>query len=508
MARDPQVAVGVAAFALAAALALELARPFRAGPVTFDSAVAVVYFERLVAGRQLESFVTTLPKPLLTVVYGLLHAWTSDWRPISWAAIIAFAVGVALSTVLAYRLAGWIAAGFMAVGLGTAPQLLLDAGLALAWGWGLLFLSLAALGLAQPRPRYLLGGVALLAAVLARVELSLIVIGVATWVALASFSAWRSGRSLPLAPMRLLVSVVALPIMLVHDWLLTGNPLHWAGIADRYTSGVTDVPDAAEIAGRLLSRYADVAVLPFLAVVGVVWLFRTGRPWLATGIVLLGPGVVAFLLGLAARGTFVDDRYFAAVDVALVAAGAFGLAPLRDRLPWLAERLERSPRAARGIATFGAGALAAIVLTAAWGAFDPLLRDPVRNQLRVAIDTRAVLPTLEAFVDRYPSSRTFVPESLDGTPRVLVPVRIRPHLVVDLGTPLPEIGSTAGRLIDLAAGYPRPGQIVYHHLLGERYTDGFEVLRTTVPVERDGVRVVPLMVDEERGYWVVEIEAL
>ena len=103
VARDPQVAVGVAAFALAAALAFELARPFRAGAVAFDSAAAVLYFERLVAGRQLESFVTTLPKPLLTVVYGLLHASTSDWRPISWAAILAFAVGVGLSTVLAYR---------------------------------------------------------------------------------------------------------------------------------------------------------------------------------------------------------------------------------------------------------------------------------------------------------------------------------------------------------------------------------------------------------------------
>ena len=71
-----------------------------------------------------------------------------------------------------------------------------------------------------------------------------------------------------------------------------------------------------------------------------------------------------------------------------------------------------------------------------------------------------------------------------------------------------EIGSTPGRLIDLAAGFPGPGQVVYHHLRGERYLGGFDVLKTTVPVERDGVLVVPLIVDEGRGYWVVAIEAL
>ncbi len=506
LARDPQVVAGAAAFALAAAMALELARPFRAGPVAFDSAAAVLYFDRIVAGRQLESFVTTLPKPLLTVVYGLLHAVTSDWRPISWAVIIAFALGVGLSTVLAYRLAGPMAAGFMAIGLGTAPQLLLDAGLALAWGWGLLGISLAALALAQPRPRYGLAGVALGLAVLARVELGLLVVGVVAWVVLASLREWRAGRPIPGAPMKLLISTLALPVMLVHDWLLTGNPLHWTGIADRYTAGISEVPDAAEILGRVVVRYADVAVLPFIALLGVVWLYRNGRGWLASGLLLLAPGVTAFLLVLAARGTFVDDRYFAAVDVAMVAAAAFGFAPLRDGVPRLGARLGTIPRTVRAAVPFVAGALAGILLTAAWGAFDPVLRDPVRNQLRVAIDTLEVLPILEAFVDSHPASHTFAPESLDGTPVALVPVRVRTHLVVDLGTPLPEVGSTAGPLIDLRAGYPRPGQIVYHHLYGERYTAGFDVLKTTVPVERDGVRIVPLQVDEDRGYWVVAIE--
>lgn len=500
------MAAAVAAFSLAGALAVELARPFRAGTAAFDSAVAVLYFERIVAGRQLESTITTLPKPLITVVYGLLHALTSDWRALSWAVIIAFALGVALATVVAYRVAGPIAAGFMAVGLGTAPQLLLDVGLALAWAWGLLFLSLAALALAQPRPRYGLAGLALAAGVLARFELSVVVIGMAAVLAVVTLLAWRSGRPPPWAPMRLLISVIALPILLIHDWLLIGNPLHWTTIADRYSRATASVPDLAEISGRILIRYADVAVVCLLAGIGVVWLYRAGRPWLAIGLLLLGPGVTAFLLVLAARGTFVDDRYFAAVDVAVVVAAACGMAIFRDRPRPMWAWLDGTPGVVRGVLTFGAGAFAAFVLTGAWAAFDPALRNLVRNQLALAIDTHAVLPTLQAFVDDNPASRSFVPASLDGSPLVLVPVKVRPHLAVDLELPLPEIGSTAGGLIDLEEGYPHPGQVVYHHLLGERNLAGFEVLRTSERVEIDGVEIVPLLVEEGRGYWVVSIE--
>ena len=506
LAREPSLVLGAAAFLLAGALATELARPFRGGPVAFDAAAAVLYFDRLVSGRELESVLTTMPKPLMTVVYGGLHALVPDWRMLSWVAILAFALGVAVATVLAWRIGGAAAAAFMAVGLAAAPVLLLDVGLALGWGLALLALAAAGLALAQTRPRWGLAGLALAMGALVRLELAVVIAGATGALAVVALAAWASGRPVPRDPMRLLVATVALPVMLLHDWLLTGNPLHWAGIADRYTRRAPIVPSFTEVWGSMIDRYAAVIVLCLLAAVAVIWLVRSGRAWLAIGLLLLGPGVALLFLVIAARGTFVDLRYFTAVDVALIAAAAFGLGALRHLPRRLVALIERVPRPARRGLALGTGAVLAIAFSGALGAFDASLRQQVRNQLRLAIDTEAVLPELQAVVDRHPQSREFAADSLDGTPLLFVPVKMRPHLIVDLALPMPEVASTDGSQIDLAAGYPSAGQTVYHHLRGERRLGGFEVLRTTAPREIDGVRLVPLATDEGRGYWVVSIE--
>ena len=59
-------------FGLAVIVGTELARPFRSASIAFDSQVAVLHFERIVAGRQLEVFLSTTPKPLLTLVAAAL----------------------------------------------------------------------------------------------------------------------------------------------------------------------------------------------------------------------------------------------------------------------------------------------------------------------------------------------------------------------------------------------------------------------------------------------------
>src|SRR4029077_15638140 len=69
-------------------------RPFSAGPVGFDSAASVIHFDRIISGQGLEAFVTATPKPLLTVMYGLVHSIVPDWRAISWLAILGLAVAL------------------------------------------------------------------------------------------------------------------------------------------------------------------------------------------------------------------------------------------------------------------------------------------------------------------------------------------------------------------------------------------------------------------------------
>ena len=266
------------------------------------------------------------------------------------------------------------------------------------------------------------------------------------------------------------------------------------------------MPSVGDVWTAMTGRNPALPVLVMLAAIGMIWLFRSGRRWLATGLLLLGPGIGVLLLVLAARGTFVDTRYATGMDIGLIAAAAFGVGALLPVARDLGPRLEAIPRPARQGLALAVGAIAAIACSGAIDAFNASLRQQVNNQLRLAVDTEAVLPELRDFVDRNPRSREFVAESLDGTPLVFVPLRIRPHLIVDLDLPMPEVASTDGSRIDLAAGYPDVGQVVYHHRRGERRQAGFDVLRITAPRLIDGVRLIPLAVDEGRGYWVIAVE--
>src|SRR5688500_17464214 len=101
--------IGYAALAVVAGLvAMELAQPFRGPAIAFDSQVSTFHFKLLVSGRQLEQFISTTPKPLLTLVYGPLHA-LGGWTAISLATIGALVAGVVLVAALAGRIAGPVA---------------------------------------------------------------------------------------------------------------------------------------------------------------------------------------------------------------------------------------------------------------------------------------------------------------------------------------------------------------------------------------------------------------
>jgi hypothetical protein len=230
--------------------------------------------------------VSTTPKPLLTVIYGLLHTVTNDWRPIAWATILAFGLAISGVGALVSRVAGPVAGAFSAVAVVSAPALLSDVGYSLATPWALLGWVAAGLAVCANRPRYGLAGFALLLATLARIE-TLVVVGLALTIMAAGATARRPlPRRAWLVP---LIAMGALPLMCLHDWLLSGDPLFWTTVAVRY-SQATDLAilSPREVLLFLAGRYGAVGALTILAAIGVARLIVDRRYALVIGLLGLG----------------------------------------------------------------------------------------------------------------------------------------------------------------------------------------------------------------------------
>ena len=492
-----RLAALVALFLLAVAVGLELARPFRSASIAFDSQVAVLHFERIVSGHRIERFLTTTPKPLLTVIYGLLHAVANDWRPIAWATLLAFGLGIAGVGALISRVAGSVAGAFSAVAVLAAPTLLFDVGYALATPWALLGWVAAGLALTAERPRYGLAGLALLLASLARIE-TLVVVGLVFAVlALASIARRPVPRRAWLVP---LIAFGALPMMCLHDWLLSGDPLLWSTVAIRYTQATNlAILSPRQVILFLVGRYSAMATVTILAAFGMARLIVGRRYALAIGLLGLGPGVATFLVLLAMRGIFVSDRYTAAIDIAVFSAAGIGLGGLS--LAWLDRSVERLRMArwlsgSRQALAVTAGVVAAIVLVWPHGPFDPTLRKEVRNNLEAAIDADRAVPILSAEL----SSRAGL-----APPVMLVPTSVWPRLVIDLGVPLTAIDGTDRMTVEPSAGVPRVGQIVYHDRRAEGRPDALAAFEIAAPTKLGGLTLDPLAADPARGFWIVAV---
>ena len=76
-----------ATFAAIVAVCAWLVRPFDGGPAATDAAASVPLFRPDRRRSASQAFVNTTPKPLLTVVYGGLHALTGDWVAGAWVAV-------------------------------------------------------------------------------------------------------------------------------------------------------------------------------------------------------------------------------------------------------------------------------------------------------------------------------------------------------------------------------------------------------------------------------------
>jgi len=490
-------AVLVAAISLL--IGLVVIRPFTDVPVGFDTQATVLYFERIVAGSRLEQALTTTPKPLLTLVYGPLHAATGDWRPIIWLTMLVHAGAAGLATVVWTRAAG-LPAG-MAAGIFVAgtPLLIEDTAFGNGVPWALFGWLLAALLLSGDRPRPVVAGVVLAFAALARLETLVLVAGFALALAWLRWGPWPLPGPRPsLRPrawLALAIPVLALPAMLLHDWLLTGDPLFWLAVSQRYSDAVRasrDVLDPLERTTWFVRRYLALwPVLPF-ALIGLVELVRSRRWGELTGLAVMGAGIAAFLVLLAARGIYAPHRYAIPVDVAVLFAAAVGFGWLVDLA---AARVGRGS-IGRSAAT-GAAFLAVIgaIAIPGRGPFDPQLARVVGDLRAVNEHAARVAATIRSSGGPSTAARL----------ALLVPTAVRPRAAIDLDLPLDRVGSLSPGWLDPATADWVPGQLVFHDLRGDLPRGAYTAIESADTVQIGEVRLEPRMVDAHAGIWLFEV---
>jgi hypothetical protein len=505
----PRILLGLvlgAGFAIASALGFVLVHPLAGGPVGYDTAASVLYFERIVHGQVLEQPFGATPKPAMTLVDGLLHA-LGGWQAVSLAAVAAYAAVVTLGAQLVRRVAGPAAGVFAYVALLGSQPLLLDESLAYAVSWACLWLLVAAYAILSDRPRYLVVGLALCMAALTRLE-SITVAAGATAAVAASWwvrprlgprlSGWTALRPAPRGAWLVAVGLLAIPVMLVHDWVLIRNPMYWAGIAAKYSpADPTAIRSSAALLAWLAHHYLGMALLVLLACLGVAWLVRRGRLGLTVGLVLLGPGIGAFLVLLAARGTYVSGRYLYLMDLAVAIAAGIGFTTVRvpEVADWLASRMRTG-----NVLALVAAAAVGMSAAAPFGPLDPATRASITTQRTVAENLRAAEPAIRRALG---SVGTTV-----AAPAVLAPGLWTPRLMVDLGLRieqvLPPRFDAAG---DAYASTLHAGELVYHDRAGDPANGVATVLEAGGAVVVGGLALRLEAADPGAGWWLYRVVA-
>jgi hypothetical protein len=520
--RGLELALIATALLIGVGVAVVVVKPKVAPQVQFDTAASVIHFERLVSGERLEAFVTTTPKPFLTVLDGLLHR-IGGWTAVSWMAMVGHGLAVALAALLALRLGGWAAAGFVALALAGNAFLLVEAAYAYGVPWAVALWCLAGLLLASDRPRWGWAGAALLAAMLIRIE-TVAIVAAACLVLVAVHvrrrSRWWDATSLPRGAWLLVfVPALALPIMLVHDWLLTGDPMFWASVAARYSVSArarAAVVGPLDVAASLGFLVAGQPIIALLAGIGVaVALVR--RRWIGVvGVLGVGLGIAASLVLLSVRGTYVSGRYVAPIELAMLFGAGLAVGAVMGRI------LNGSTASAGSdwrtalrtvVAPALIGALLGIATTVPWGPFDGATMALISRERRVQAHAAEVAGPISAVLDRLPDSRTRPPPPAgvtvpSGRPVVLfVPGLLRPRMAVDLRLPVDRVAAFGTAELRSPGDVFAPGQVVYHDRSAGQTNKAYGVLEGGGAFEWDGLVFHPVVTNPEAGYWVWEIRA-
>lgn len=498
----PQVIFALAAGLIASVIAALLTRPWAAGAVGFDSAASVLYFERITAGVRLEAFLGATPKPALTLLFGAVHAVTGDWRAIAALTVATYGLAIASGTLLVARVAGSAAAAFAFVMLLGARLLLEDVSLSYATPLGLWLLTIAGLALARPRPAYRVAAVALLLAPLTRFETIVLPMSAAIFVVVA----WVVERRRPGAHPRasrfvpLLLGLLSIPIMLLHDLVLTGDPWYWLQVPARYSEIHPDsVRNAGEVIGALVQRYWRIAPLVALGAIGVSWAIRNRSTAVALGLIGTGLGTAALLVVLGARGTYVSNRYFALIDLSVFLAAAIGSGVVLGVLRrWLVAATGR--RAVGRPAEVAAVAIACVLgfgLARPWSPLDTSTQRVIADQVQIAANAAAAMDAIAASRARPPCPVG------DPATRVLLPGLWTPRAAVDLGLSLDQIDPLLVDGSGMPGAITEPGLYVVHDRRLDRNQPPMPGLEGAPIASRD-VRLIALLEDDRAGIWVYQ----
>jgi hypothetical protein len=494
-------------FVAAVAYAVVIVRPIKTVSLGRDAAAPVIHFERIMAGRHLETYLGITPKPLITAINGFLYAATGDWRPVAWAEIAAFALAVVVGAVVADRVAGPASAAFVAVALLLSPTLIQEIAFVHAVPWALLAWLIAGLAVTRDRPSYGLAGIALMLGALARLETLLVVVLAAGVLVLAEIAHRTRGRPRPeRSAWLVLAGFLALPVMLAHDWLLTGDPLFWARVAQINSDVAGTAQSPVWVTVWLIRHLVEMAPLLPLAALGVVVIVQR-RAWpIALGLLALGPGVGAFLVFLAARGTVFSMRYAAPIDLSLLFVAGVGLAALEA--PLVRVRLGRFNPRGRGvtIAAIAVGSVTGLAF-APIGVLDRNVRDIVAQEAQLLRNEQRAIAAIRPVLGPTLSWRDAEPPDAAAPPRVLVPARVREQAVVDLDLSLTAVIRTTAKTIDVSQGRLLPGQIVYLDRLDDPADPRYAALEVDTATTVGAVRLVPLLADRAQGIWVILVEA-
>jgi hypothetical protein len=509
-----------------------LFRPWNTPAIGFDSAASVLYFDRLGAHQSLEAFVGSTPKPLMTLLYGVAFNLFHDWRLVSVLATVEFPVMLVAAAALGWRTAGPVAAGMTAFGLIGCRLLLLDGALTYANPWAILFWTLAGLALTAKSPRYGLAGAALFLAALMRVE-TFVVLAVAA-IVLASWrllpARWIPGGSRPPARAALLMlGALALPVMILHDWLLTSNGFFWLDVSSIVSrSAPSTVETPLQVARDLVQHYSGAWPLALLSAVAVVDLVRRRRTAVLLGLIACGPGVLALLELLALRNTYVSYRYTIPADAALIFAAAIGADALvrvlvralaaaarrRDAFPAALARMATGERArdrlAAAVGAVAIGALTAVVLVRPYG----LSRGTLAN----IDDYRALQANYERLEPEIADALRALPDQpvwsladnqqphAGPPPRLYGPPLLNARIAIDLGLPFWAVWD--GSPIQ---GDPSTLQVTVPAIVYIDANEGGDPPADDLPLEVDRVTrvghvtVQPLVALPSAGLWVVEV---
>lgn len=508
--RAARAVIVAGVFVGVSAVLLWLVRPLSGGPAASDAASSVLYFDRIVAGRHLEAWLNTTPKPLLTVVYGVLHAIDGEWRLVSVSAVLATAVGILLGTEVVRRVAGIAAAAFALVALTGSTALAAEASWAYGLGWAFAFWMAAALMLLRPGPRYGLAGAFLLLAALARPE-TFILLGIAT---LILAGATVRGQLPSRGAWLITIGWLALPVMCLHDLLLTGDPLWWLSVAPHAVEvnggRARSLPGAVYMSA---SRLISMIVLVLEALVGGIIVLRR-RAWVATvGLVALGPLIVVFIWFLAARHIETIGHYLHPVDLAIILGAAVGVGTL---LPWARDRLiPRIPQLAGpigGVLVLAAAIVLAVVSSRPFSPLSTGARQTIALEGQLDVRVASLLPLIVSNLAANPAPTTQPPGPM-GSPdpssiSLFIPRHRLPRMAVDLDLPLTAVAVLVPARVDLAHGYPPAGSVVYMDgkIDPGSVSSATAVLRVTAATTVGGVRIVPVKTDPAAGIWIVRVE--